>query len=321
MKDIEALNKACDNFLNAENFSSSYISPIIFGKHHMFQNKLQEDVEQKGVEQLREDIKDPKLFKKYIKKGWVDEYGDIIHLRYRYNKFGYRRCTADEVVHKENSILTLGCSDTFGAGNFEDKVWPYLVSKSLNKPVLNGGIPGGSLSEAYKVLAYELPNMKIDTVMLLIPERARELYYYWSEDYNYVRKTTLTPAILNVYDKDPDSIDIRRKELIENYRNYFLTEESMALSFKRNINAIQYLCESNNINLIFMPNPNYYGYEYEEYCSLTLGKKFKMKKNYSKSRDYLHYDEEFHKDIASYFIQRYRQINKSISNPSPELLK
>lgn len=321
MKDIEALNIACDNFLNSKNFGSSYISPIIFSKRHMFQNKLQEDVEQKGVDELRKAVKNPRLFKKYIKKGWIDEYGDIVHLRYRYNDFGYRRCTADKIVRKENSILTLGCSDTFGAGNFEDKVWPYLVSKALNKPVFNGGIPGGSLSEAYKVLAYELPKMKIDTVMLLIPERARELYYYWAEDYSFVRKTTITPAVLDVYDKDPNDIDNRRKQLIENYKTYFLTDETMALSFKRNMDAIQNICNTNNIDLIFMPNPNYYDIEYEEYCYLTLGKKFKMKERYSRGRDFLHYDEEFHSDIASYFIQRYRQINKKMSNPSPELLK
>lgn len=321
MKDIDALYKACDNFLSSDNFGSSYNFPIHFNVTNMFHNNFKEDVEQRGIDKLREAVKDPKLFKKYIKKGWIDEYGDIVHLRYRYNNFGYRRCTADKIVRKENSILTLGCSDTFGAGNFEDKVWPYLVSKALNRPVFNGGIPGGSLSEAYKVLAYELPKMKIDTVMLLIPERARELFYFWAEDYSSVRKSTITPAVLDLYDKDPDSIDGRRKHLVEAYKTYFLTNETMALSFKRNMDAIQNICNTNYINLIFMPNPNYYGIEYEEYCCLTLGKKFKMKETYSRGRDFLHYDEEFHSDIASYFIQRYRQINKKISNPSPELLK
>lgn len=310
MKDVDALYKAWDSFLNTENFSSSYTSPIIFGQHHMHHNKLREDVEQTGVAELREAVKDPKEFKKYVKKGWIDEYGDIIHLRYKYNKYGYRECTADNIVHKEPSILTLGCSDTFGAGNFLENTWPYVVSKALDKPVLNGGIPGGSFSEAYKTLLYAIPQMKIDTVMLLIPERARELYFYWDKDSKYVRKTTITPAVLTVYDKDPDSIDSRRKQLIELYKATFLTDETIALSFKKNLDAIQNLCKSNNINLIFIPNPIYYGHnkEYEEYGYLTLGKEFKMKSKYPKARDFLHYGEEYQSDIAQYFIERYKTL-------------
>ena len=68
------------------------------------------------------------------------------------NKFGFRDVGIDSEVPK-NSIVALGDSWTFGYGVDFDESYPFILSKILNIPVVNMGIP--AYGSAATILLFE----------------------------------------------------------------------------------------------------------------------------------------------------------------------
>jgi hypothetical protein len=305
MTDTQALFDSCQPFLDQTKFDKKYLKPI-------FKRELKNiTVESQGIEQLKEHIAQNINLELYKDRGWLNDKGEIIPLYYKFTEYGYRECTED---YKAKSIAAFGCSDTFGKGSYLNHTWPYILSKQLNKPVHNCGVPGASIKEVLKNILIFLDKANIETIAILIPERAREFFIFQSNS-----------GKLNSHSFNPgafDSIDIvhgaslfgkSQQKVINHYKNACISDEYIALSFVTDLNAIENICSKRGIKLMLLPNPLYYSEYYEDYTLKTVGEKLSKGSNYSLSRDFIHFGQEFQTDIASYFTKRYRKLLEPVT--------
>jgi hypothetical protein len=65
---------------------------------------------------------------------------DFIDIEYTHNKFNYR----GDGFEKNNKMLSLGCSNTYGSGLPYESVWPSLLANKLNLDFSNLAQPGDS---------------------------------------------------------------------------------------------------------------------------------------------------------------------------------
>ena len=70
-------------------------------------------------------------------------------------------------------ILALGCSTTFGWGVEAEESWPSVLSKNLDIPVINGGMPGWSTHQAKQRIAQWPDSLKSPSTVILA---------YWVRD-------------------------------------------------------------------------------------------------------------------------------------------
>jgi len=95
---------------------------------------------------------------------------------YNINSHAFRTQELDDVFDFTESIMCLGCSMTFGVGVHNETTWAYKLGQELNLPVINLGIPGGSLDAMYRVYSYWQPRIKSKyTVALMPPGRRMEI--------------------------------------------------------------------------------------------------------------------------------------------------
>lgn len=97
---------------------------------------------------------------------------DWVELSYKINSYGFR-CEEMPTEKKPRSIITIGCSNTFGVGMPIGQIWPTLVGNTLRQRPYNLGFPGGSLDSAFRVLLAWLPKIRPSHVFLLEPPGVR----------------------------------------------------------------------------------------------------------------------------------------------------
>lgn len=108
---------------------------------------------------------------KHVAPGWEN-----VDIKYRFNAQGFRTYDLERLYGQRVSIA-LGCSCTEGVGMPEDKIWSALVEKSLDHPVLNLGIQGGSGDTVVRILTNVCSLYDIQNVYILWPESSRfEIY-------------------------------------------------------------------------------------------------------------------------------------------------
>jgi hypothetical protein len=79
------------------------------------------------------------------------KFDKIMPVEYKINKHGYR----GEDFLKPESVLVLGCSQTFGYGMIEDFIWPNIFCNKINKKYHNLSEPGDGLQgQVSKAFAY-----------------------------------------------------------------------------------------------------------------------------------------------------------------------
>lgn len=74
---------------------------------------------------------------------------DTYDIGYRYNSHGYR---CENFTNQE--ILTLGCSQTFGFGQYIDRTWPYILSNQMKMEYANLA-KGGDSAPAQVAKAFQ----------------------------------------------------------------------------------------------------------------------------------------------------------------------
>ena len=87
-------------------------------------------------------------------------------IEYNINEHGYRSDDFD----KNNEVLVLGCSQTYGSGMPNEFTWPEIFSNSINKKYSRIAIPGDSINaQVYKAFKYfeEVGNPEV--VVCLFP--------------------------------------------------------------------------------------------------------------------------------------------------------
>lgn len=192
----------------------------------------------------------PELKNILAKYGFVKDDGRIDWPSHTVNNFGFR---SDDWGTGEKGIIFLGCSDMFGLAQYLEHTTAYIVSEHFNLKNYNLSIPGGGLDQCYRVLKYHIENINSDTVVLLIPEASRRVFY-----------TETTEGLLSakaIEDKVVDKMKsgfLSASFLSEVFFKLYSNEYEMFLHANKNIDAIKYICEKHNKKLIIMKNPAYY---------------------------------------------------------------
>lgn len=117
-------------------------------------------------------------------------------IEYQIDHYGLRNPPDVDI---SNSILTLGCSYTFGTGLDVNDTWPSKLGKLLNNPIYNAGIPGSSNDTAFRLANYLVPKYKPKTVVLLSTYIHRYEFYYKDKFYNYIATVDKPIWIKNNY--------------------------------------------------------------------------------------------------------------------------
>ena len=93
------------------------------------------------------------------------------NITYTLNSYGYR-CPEFNKIDWPNSIITLGCSNTFGVGVDNTETYSNYLQESLNIPVINLGQGGTDLW--YQIYnAKEIMKLNVRGVILQVPSEER----------------------------------------------------------------------------------------------------------------------------------------------------
>jgi len=165
----------------------------------------------------------PEFFKKY---NWNKD-----SITYKFNTEGFR---SDSFNNNSKSILFLGCSHTFGVGiNYTD-TFAKIVSNELNLDCFNLGMPGGSNDTCFRFGYYWIPKLLPKVVVYVVPQLHRFELKIQDKFVNFF------PNKMSTYNKI---------NTIELYKQWACEEINVTLQTERNLNAIKYICQQNNIKL------------------------------------------------------------------------
>ena len=267
---------------------SSFESEILYTGRDI-SGAYPDDLHKKNEEKLISHFKkNPERFKKY---NWVDDDGNLIYPKYKTNKFGYRT----QIEYEDGISIALGCSYTFGLGVHEEQTWPYLLSKELNKPIINLGICGGSLDSSYRVLKSYLEEYKPDCVFISIPSALRFSLMY-RRDSSKIGTLLILP---NHTHSTPGNEGGMIKDYVDKlYEGIYGIDENMYLNFNKNLDAIRYLCSSNNIKLVELLCPAMYNQN-------NILEKNNITYDYNISFDDIHLGPEINEVTTSEFLKLY----------------
>lgn len=120
---------------------------------------------------------------------------------YNINEYGFR--TVFDFDNSE-SIITLGCSHTFGVGNRENEIWPYYLSQNLNLKLYNLGVPGGAMSSCFRVLTSWIDKIRPKLVILFEPHSARREFFNNGEIVGMLPSNRRFAKLREFYDDDED---------------------------------------------------------------------------------------------------------------------
>lgn len=174
---------------------------------------------------------DPEEYKssvKYINTVWPD-------MEFKFNNKGYRSnwdYHLEELTTKNNIILCLGCTDTFGMNIHYDDLWTTkLQNKATDKTVMNCGIIGASSDTIHRVLTKILSTLptQITDICLLWPHSTRREFV--SKTFTHILKSS-------DYNHIP----------MEDYWSY-MDWRSDNYNFFKNYHAVKALCDFKNIPL------------------------------------------------------------------------
>lgn len=152
---------------------------------------------------------------------------------YRINSSGFRGEDFDNI-----SIVTLGCSMTFGVGVHESDTWSDIISKKLNKRVANISKPGGSPDTCFRFASYWIPKLQPDIVVYLQPPPFR---------FEILRN--------NLDQRNQGQYSSNRRNYNEQeyavYTAWIKNELNNNLNYQKNMLAIKQLCAENNSKFYF----------------------------------------------------------------------
>ncbi len=190
--------------------------------------------------------------KNYSKLGHVRKNGLVVDrfTEYSTNNFSYRGNDWTEVA----SILSAGCSMTYGLGVPFNGTWPKILEDITGKTVHNLSRPGMSIQElVFQIFAYFKTFGNPDTLLCLFPDPFRMQVP--------VKKNLITSgnghidgALGDVY-----LYNIRTKKISDrekyikipyNYEDILPMEFPLFISMKL-IHLLEQYCNSNNINFVW----------------------------------------------------------------------
>lgn len=183
--------------------------------------------------------------------GTVDE-----HTTYEINNWGLRGH-----IDENADVIATGCSITFGVGVSEETRWSNLLSKKINKNIINLGTPGASVDFICNNIIKYCLNVKMPKkVFCLMPDFFRSMVVVDKDFFNSnhlgtkkVRENIAKDDSLSLIYCNP-SINMYNKSLFMEIKDKDSIEDSVSphqLIFNA-VNAIYILesfCSTNNIDL------------------------------------------------------------------------
>jgi len=194
-----------------------------------------------------QDIKMLSSFGKTI----FSEKDTILDVSYYINEHGYR----SESFKKNNEVLVLGCSQTYGSGLPNEFTWPEIFSNDTNKKYSRIAKPGDSInSQVYKAFKYfeEIGN----------PEIVIALFPMYRLEYTVLPNKFLSPGnfgTLEILKSVPESIsmayfndkDILKFSKIPHDPSYVIPVEFCLFYNFMFIKMLEQYCDSHNIKFIW----------------------------------------------------------------------
>lgn len=158
-----------------------------------------------------------------------------------------------EGVDISESILTLGCSFTFGVGSRREDTWSHILANKLDMPYYNAGIYGTGADTCYRIVRTLVPENKPKAVYALVPDKNRlELI----SDFVYDG----SPSTFSVWTlSDPDY-----DEQFGNFFDLIMDEFPLTLQQERNILSMEQICFENGVPFYYIISENLkfeYGFE------------------------------------------------------------
>jgi hypothetical protein len=194
---------------------------------------------------------------------------DWVELSYNINSHGFR-CEEMPAEKKPRSIITIGCSNTFGVGMPVGQIWPTLVGNTLRQRPYNLGVPAGSLDTAFRVLLAWLPKIRPSHVFLLEPPGVR------------YETHTQSIGVCESSIHNPMPVGIR-----------FEHEDEWELHREKTMRAIKSLCDQFDTPLISMQLDDSVG----SGCASLFGK-------FDSARDLMHPGRNVHTYIAMCMLKK-----------------
>lgn len=204
-------------------------------------------------------------------KNWTDT-----TIEYKFNNFGFR---CDE-FEDTDCIVTLGCSYTFGTGLPIKDTFPQIVAENYKLKNYNLGIPGAANSSCFRVGYHWIPALKPKYVVFAQPHRTR-----------------LALQKANGVEIHLKASHIHEREAAPYrawYHTFISNDNNILLEYEKNIMAIKYLCQTNNIPLI--------NFEIEDYLPDEKTKDY--------ARDLLHYGVKTQKQISDMVINQIDNLDQ-----------
>ena len=219
------------------------------------------------------------------KHGWLNSDGSIKEITYRIYEYGFRT-----PLTSEPSAVFLGCSNTFGTALNEEQTYVYKVSKALNLPCVNLGIPGASFDHSYRILKTFLPVLNPKYIFCLVPQATRKEVYFDStinstnRAYGNMKSNIVKSFNLNTGGKKKRVDPLLN--IIRLLQRYLLpTNEFQLTNYNRNLDAIKWLCK--DYKFIYIPMSNYMN-----------------KREYGRARDLAHFGELWHDELTEDFLKK-----------------
>lgn len=238
--------------------------------------------------------------------GELGEYKELVKhykdnpIRYYVNKQNFRTSFEFDDKYDGEVDIALGCSNTFGAGMYNDLIWPTLVSNHTSVPIINLGIAGLGPDHSYVALNRVIDRYRVRKVYHFHQIFGRQLYLGPQKDGTY---KFLCMAYNQGYGEQAQYIYNE-----EYFINVIMEEGYLLFEHKRAIDAIAGMCSQRDINYYYFNTQPYDLYNRVE-GDIVIGGNYTYKRYRDVpeddllARDILHPSKHQHKIIADRFIK------------------
>ena len=201
-------------------------------------------------------LRNPLWSKYFSQQPWIN-------FTYKINSLGFR----GEEFTDQKSLVVLGCSHTMGIGLPNELVWPALVGKQLNLPVINLAWGGDAADTCFRLAEYWLPKLNPALVIMLTPPQPR------------VEVLRITGGVITWL---PMKIAPSLKNFDDYITNWMLNDENSRLNRVKNERAIKNICDELSVKCMI--------YQSDTDLQPTA--------EISWARDTMHYGPAPHKNLA-----------------------